>query len=119
MLLLDVITYFIADDTTKKDILVWDPFMGTGTTAYCCAEVNVKFLGSEKDTAVFHAATSRIAQKYTTIDPERSKFFHLIFFSFAKFSLDTDFYVDGEEEGVEILEEKKSGKLTFYLTNLF
>lgn len=47
--------------------------MGTGTTGFVCANMKVKFLGSEKDETVFFAAKDRIAQSYMNVDPSTCK----------------------------------------------
>jgi len=64
---------FIKPSNEWRNILVWDPFMGTGTTGFVCANMKVKFLGSEKDETVFFAAKDRIAQSYMTVDPSTCK----------------------------------------------
>jgi DNA modification methylase len=40
--------------------------MGTGTTGFVCAIYGTKFIGSEKDSAVFQLAESRIVSKFLT-----------------------------------------------------
>jgi site-specific DNA-methyltransferase (adenine-specific) len=45
---------------TKKDAVVLDPFMGSGTTGIACANVERKFIGIEKDEEYFKIAEKRV-----------------------------------------------------------
>ena len=44
----------------KEDDLVYDPFMGTGTTAVSCKRGNLKYLGSEIDQSQVDYANQRV-----------------------------------------------------------
>ncbi len=52
--------------TTKENDIVYDGFMGSGTTAICCIEMNRKFIGSELDTEYYENALKRIEIKQST-----------------------------------------------------
>ena len=43
-----------------KDILVFDPFMGSGTTGVACKQLGIDFLGAEIDPDYFKIASDRI-----------------------------------------------------------
>jgi len=43
--------------------LIFDPFMGSGTTGVCCARFNRSFIGIEKNKEYFAIATKRFGQK--------------------------------------------------------
>lgn len=45
---------------TKKEDVVLDPFMGTGTTALACMDYNRNYIGFEKDPAFFNICNERI-----------------------------------------------------------
>lgn len=47
---------------TNKNNIIYDPFMGTGTTAIACLIEKRKFIGSEIDKEYFEAAKKRIEQ---------------------------------------------------------
>ena len=49
--------------TTKKGDIVFDPFMGSGTTAIACLETDRRFIGCEKDKKYFKINQDRI-KKY-------------------------------------------------------
>lgn len=42
------------------DLVVFDPFLGSGTTAIACIENNIDFIGTEVDKTYFEAAEDRI-----------------------------------------------------------
>lgn len=46
-----------------KDIIVFDPFMGTGTTGVACKELGIDFIGCEVVEEYFEEAVSRIERK--------------------------------------------------------
>jgi site-specific DNA-methyltransferase (adenine-specific)/modification methylase len=46
--------------TTNKDDLIFDPFLGTGTTAVVAKKLGRKYYGIEKDKKYFKAALNRI-----------------------------------------------------------
>lgn len=54
--------------------------MGTGTTGFVCAIYGTKFVGSEKDSAVFQLAESRIVSMFLTCDTAKSKLLVLFFY---------------------------------------
>lgn len=43
-----------------EDSIVYDPFMGTGTTANACKNRNIKYIGSEISEAQVEYAKSRV-----------------------------------------------------------
>jgi modification methylase len=45
-----------------KEIIVFDPFMGSGTTGVACVNTNRKFIGIELDENYFKTAENRIAE---------------------------------------------------------
>lgn len=45
-----------------SDVVIVDPFMGSGTTGVACAELGRKFIGIELDADYFHIAERRIAE---------------------------------------------------------
>ena len=45
---------------TLPDMVVFDPFMGSGTTGVACKNLNRKFIGIEKDEKYFQIARDRI-----------------------------------------------------------
>ncbi len=55
--------------TTKKDDLVFDPFLGTGTTAVVCKKLARNYYGIEKNKKYFTAAKARI-NKTTKIEDD-------------------------------------------------
>lgn len=52
-------SYFIKN-FTKKDNIVLDPFLGTGTTALACVKLNRRFIGIEKEERYCRIAQDRI-----------------------------------------------------------
>ena len=47
-----------------KDIIVVDPFCGTGTTGVACAELGIDFIGIEIDEQYYQIAKTRIEETY-------------------------------------------------------
>lgn len=56
---LDLVERFIRNSTKEGDI-VFDPYMGSGTTAVACKNLNRKFIGSEINPEYFEIAKKRI-----------------------------------------------------------
>ena len=56
---LNIIRTLITNSSQENDI-VFDPFMGSGTTAIACIIENRKYLGSEIDQKYFQVLTKRI-----------------------------------------------------------
>jgi site-specific DNA-methyltransferase (adenine-specific) len=46
----------------RDDLIVYDPFMGTGTTALACLKLNVNYLGTEVDEKYIKIARENIVQ---------------------------------------------------------
>lgn len=46
------------------DCIIFDPFMGSGTTGVACKELNRDFIGSEIDESYFEIAEQRLAEEY-------------------------------------------------------
>lgn len=57
---LDIISNFIINSSNEGDI-VFDPFMGSGTTAVAAKEAKRKYLGFEIDEEYYKIATDRLA----------------------------------------------------------
>lgn len=55
---LEVMTNIIG--ILPKDIVVFDPFMGSGTTGIACKQLGVDFIGSEIDEEYYNIAEQRI-----------------------------------------------------------
>ena len=49
----------------SKDYLVYDPFMGTGTTAVACKQLGMNYIGSEISAQQCEWATSRLMEVST------------------------------------------------------
>ena len=60
--------------TTKENDIVFDPFMGSGTTAVACAELNRRFTGCEINTKFCEAAMRRIAETRYSILLENCRY---------------------------------------------
>ena len=56
------------DNHTDKGQTVYDPFMGSGTTAVAALECDRLYVGSEIDEDVFKLCNERISQKNNTLD---------------------------------------------------
>ncbi len=70
----ELIDYLIAKSTNKND-MVFDGFMGSGTTGVSCAKAQRKFIGIEKDEEYFKVASMRIDK--TIKDIESDLFYQL------------------------------------------
>lgn len=57
---LNLISHLIHITTPQ---IVFDPFMGSGTTGVACAEIGIEFVGIEKEPKYFEMAIERIKQK--------------------------------------------------------
>jgi len=55
------------------DLIVYDPFMGTGTTALACLELKVNYLGTEIDEEYIKLAREKIIERTNTIEREEGK----------------------------------------------
>lgn len=60
----DVVKKFITAYTNEGDV-VYDPFMGSGTTALACIETNRKFIGSETNADTYKLCQERIDESLT------------------------------------------------------
>ena len=60
--------------TTKPDSVVLDPFMGSGTTAVACKELNRKFIGIEINKQYIDIATKRLKSIKTAKIQPKQKF---------------------------------------------
>jgi DNA modification methylase len=49
--------------TTKENDLIYDPYMGSGTTALACLEYNRNFIGSELNKEYCDMANNRLKNK--------------------------------------------------------
>ena len=50
--------------TTNENDIVFDPFMGSGTTGIACMNLNRNFIGTELDSEYFEIAKSRVEKAY-------------------------------------------------------
>ena len=50
--------------TTNENDIVFDPFMGSGTTGIACMNLKRNFIGTELDTEYFEIAKSRVEKAY-------------------------------------------------------
>jgi site-specific DNA-methyltransferase (adenine-specific) len=48
--------------TTRENQIVLDPFIGSGTTAVACLNLNRRFIGFEKDKRIYEIASRRLRQ---------------------------------------------------------
>ena len=48
----------------KKNTIIYDPFIGVGTTALACIDLDVDFIGTEIDKNYIKIANERIRSKY-------------------------------------------------------
>ena len=60
---LDLITELILDNTNENEI-VFDPFMGSGTTGISCVNTNRNFIGFELDENYFKTSETRIQEAF-------------------------------------------------------
>ena len=56
---------------TNPGMVVFDPFMGSGTTGVACKELGRHFIGIEKDVDIFAIARDRIAKQEEIEDDRR------------------------------------------------
>ena len=49
--------------SSNEDDLIFDPFMGSGTTGVACKNLNRKFIGIELDNTYFDKAQDRVNKK--------------------------------------------------------
>lgn len=54
------ISEILIENFTKENETVFDPFMGSGTTAIACINTNRKYIGSEIDPDVYNLSLERI-----------------------------------------------------------
>lgn len=59
----DLLEIFIKQSTDKNDV-VFDGFMGSGSTGVACANTNRRFIGIELDNNYFDIASKRIEEAY-------------------------------------------------------
>ena len=57
----------------RDDLLVYDPFMGTGTTALACLKLNINYLGTEIDEEYIKIARENIVQLKNFIEREKNE----------------------------------------------
>lgn len=50
----------------ENDMLVYDPFMGIGSTAVACKRLNLNCIGTEIDTAYIETANTRLKNEVLT-----------------------------------------------------
>ena len=55
---------------SEENDLVLDPFMGSGTTAVACMEINRKYIGFEIDPTYYDVCQRRIEQHVTIVNDE-------------------------------------------------
>jgi DNA modification methylase len=53
---------FLIKNFSDKDDIVFDTFIGSGTTAIAAQNINRKFIGIEKDETYFNTACKRIKE---------------------------------------------------------
>lgn len=59
----ELMVKYLTNHSSKSDV-VYDPFMGSGTTGVACANTGRKFIGIEKDEGYFQIAKNRIETAY-------------------------------------------------------
>ena len=59
----DLLEIFIKQSTDKNDV-VFDGFMGSGSTGVACINTNRKFIGIELDKNYFDIASKRIEEAF-------------------------------------------------------
>lgn len=57
----------------RDDLLVYDPFMGTGTTALACIELKVNYIGTEIDGEYIKLAREKIIERMHAIERKEGK----------------------------------------------
>ena len=63
---IDLMKFYIENSSNKNDIVL-DPFMGSGSTGVACKELNRNFIGIELDEKYFNIARERIENTNTQI----------------------------------------------------
>lgn len=58
-----VLNHLVESLTDDEDDIVFDPFMGSGTTGIACVDNNRRFIGIEKGNEIFMIAKQRIEEK--------------------------------------------------------
>ena len=61
------LVYNILDNFTKEGDIIYDPFMGTGTTAVVAMKMKRNFIGSEIDKNYIEFANKRINSESNTL----------------------------------------------------
>jgi len=65
LFILEIMERFLKKDSSDNALrIVWDPFMGTGTTGVICGIFGTKFIGTEMDVDCFDIAYNRIRDSY-------------------------------------------------------
>ena len=59
--------YHIINASTRRDAVILDCFMGTGSTGIACHDLNRDFIGIELDTSYFQVAKERIKDRQETL----------------------------------------------------
>jgi site-specific DNA-methyltransferase (adenine-specific) len=57
----------LVENSSKENEIVLDPFMGAGSTALACKELNRQFIGFELDKHYHDIANKRISEKMAQI----------------------------------------------------
>lgn len=65
----------LIENSTNKGEVVLDPFMGIGSTALACKQLDRDFIGIEIDEKYFNITKDRIENKVITNDIKRNKLF--------------------------------------------
>ena len=60
----------LINNSSKKGDVIFDPFMGSGSTGIACINTKRKFIGIEKDDKYFEIAKNRINNHLTTVEPD-------------------------------------------------
>lgn len=60
---LDLICYLVEKSTTSGEC-VYDPFLGSGTTAVACKKLKREYIGSEIDKDYYQVSIKRLEQNY-------------------------------------------------------
>lgn len=67
---LDILKWIIKSSSKPSD-MVLDCFMGSGTTAVACIELNRNFLGCEQDKEFYNASQIRLSEQQSTLRVEK------------------------------------------------
>tara|TARA_B100000925_G_scaffold141004_1_gene105675 strand:+ start:2355 stop:2990 length:636 start_codon:yes stop_codon:yes gene_type:complete len=54
----------LIEEHTTEDQIIYDPFMGSGTTAVACVDTNRKYIGNEIDKETFDLCNERLGTNY-------------------------------------------------------